>query len=226
MTDWKAQAAAEADALLEAALNGPPPVKTRPSKRGTLANATPRALGIPGQVLLGQLPAERHFLDEITAENGFLNFHFSLVWYTMVLEEQPRPADRWDRQVPLPQGCPAGLNAWDVKLLTALRGTVPPWHLAARQDRENPAWLVRYTVARIAALEGRGPAGGTWTEAERDLLQRCGDYPGLSQQPKKLAHWLTSLAGQVWDAGSRQCSEPVRRCVEAYLRAGMAAFDP
>lgn len=226
MTDWKALAAAEADQLLEAALQHPLSIKTRPSKTGLLANATPRALGLNGDWLLQQLPPQRHFLGKITADNGFLNFHFSFVWYTNLLEDCPAPAPRWVWQAPPSQDCPATLDPWDVKLLTAQKGTVPHWQLAARQDRANPAWLVRYTVARLKAMKGRGPVGQPLTQQERALLRLCGDYAALRQQPKKLAHWLTTLSRQVWDAEPRSLSEPVRQCVCHMLQAGMAAFTP
>ncbi len=211
--------------MLFQALGGSLPVKTRKSKGERVSNPAPRALKLDGQPILERLAPSADFFRSIALENGFFNFYFSSRWYALVIEDTPCPAIR--REIPLGKeiSSPCPLTLWDLRFLTALCGAAPDWTLAARQDQGNPAWLVRYTAARLAALEGRpGPAG--FSREIRDLICLAADYPCVSgAESRTLARYLCALSHAVWEITPQKLPEAARRCVGEVLRAGMHAFS-
>lgn len=225
MTDWKQLACQQADTLIAQALGYTVPVKARCGKGPFAASAAPRACRLDREAVLKNLSTADTFFEDITLDNGFLNFHFGQRWFRAVLSDLPEPAAHASCPAPAKQDAPAAVCPWDVNFLTVLTGKAPHWTLAARQDRENPAWLVRYTAKRLAEIpEDSGETGNlsTW---ERQVVHTLADYPALSGgNPRRLARFLHRLAAQVWESSPRDLSPEVRLSVSQTLTAGMAAF--
>ena len=95
------------------------------------------------------------WFDRAEALGGYVNLRLAPAWYGAVASAAVVPGPVAETAVPPCPAFPAALAPGDWKFLCrSAVGTVPP-ALAARQDGENPAWLVRYTARRMAALAGR-----------------------------------------------------------------------
>lgn len=225
MTDYKLLACRQADDLLQAALNAPVPMPTRKGKGAFAANAAPKAHRLDGEAVLPLLSTAGTFFEEITLDNGFLNFHFGEAFYAAVLSMEPEKACPGKLPIAREIQSPAAVEKWDIVFLTALKGKPPHWSLAARQDRENPAWLVRYTARRLLEFSTSDAEIADISPEMRSLLCLAADYPAFSQgDARALAGFLHSLALRVWEVTPQRMPEKVRRCVGGVLRAGMEGF--
>lgn len=211
--------------MLSEALGYPVPVKTRKSRGGMVSNAAPRALKLHETAVLSALSPDGNIFQNITLDNGFFNFHFSSKWYISMIEETPDPAARRDIPVCESPVSPATVSRQDLRFLTAICGCTPSWTLAARQDRGNPAWLVRYTEKRLRTLESDPSAVAASPPKIQALLCLAADYPSVCQmESKRLARYLENLSEAVWEITPQNLPKAVRRCVADTLEAGWSAF--
>lgn len=227
MENWIQRACEAADSLLAQALGQPCKIPSRYSRFGCIANPAPRALKLE-EAVLERLP-ESDFFEKVTLENGFFNFHFSFAWYTWVMAEQAPPAHRRFSAPAEMVDFPARVEPWTLSFLQALspkagKGSVD-LSFAARQDGENPAWLVGYTARRLKALSGRNPVRNTLTEEERWLVRLAAEYPEALTSAKHLARYLSAFAQAVWELSPQRLSEPARQCAAGVLTAGLAHFS-
>lgn len=227
MENWIQRACQAADAMLAQALGTPCPIPSRYSPFGCIANPAPRALKLE-EAVLERMP-ESDFFEGVTLENGFFNFQFSFAWYTWVMAEKAHPV-QWCFSAPAETAeFPASVEHWAVSFLLAHslkggQGSVE-LSLAARQDRENPAWLVGYTARRLCALKGRNPRRDRLTEDERRLVRLAAEYPDSSASARRLARYLSGFAQAVWEITPQRLSEPVRQCAAQVLTEGLAHFS-
>ena len=156
-----------------------------------------------------------------TSLGGYVNLRLAPAWYGAVASAAVVPGPVAETAVPPCPAFPAALAPGDWKFLCrSAVGTVPP-ALAARQDGENPAWLVRYTARRMAALAGRG--GGepppVWAPGDRELLRLTAEYPARRREPgPALGRYLAALARQLWRL--EPVSGAVQRACAGVLAAG------
>ncbi|MCD7837566.1 MAG: hypothetical protein LUG65_01465 [Clostridiales bacterium] len=213
------QALRQADELTRAALGGSCPVKSRPSRRGTVANAAPRALGLDGPELVEHVDLTDSWFQKVEAEDGYLNFFPDLTWYNTAVEMLP-PAGAELSLPPLKNDFPAAIRSEDWIFWQALRGAAPDPALAARQDAANPGWLVRYTARRLADLEPRADAALEWTAERRQLLWTLAQLP-QEGNGRRTAGYLLALAREIWDIGPQTLPLALNRHCQTALRAGL-----
>lgn len=161
------------------------------------------------------------WFDRAEALGGYVNLRLAPAWYGAVASAAVVPGPVAETAVPPCPAFPAALAPGDWKFLCrSAVGTVPP-ALAARQDGENPAWLVRYTARRMAALAGRG--GGepppVWAPGDRELLRLTAEYPARRREPgPALGRYLAALVRQLWRL--EPVSGAVQRACAGVLAAG------
>ncbi len=209
-------AEAQADSLTAGALERPCTVKSRLSQRGTIAHPAPRALGVDGNALISRLDLRGSWFESVEAEGGFLNFTLSERWYEEAVRETVIPV-RLSRAYPPPPAFPAKIEPFDWAFLWALRGKMPDPSLAARQDGENPGWLLRYTVKRLQGLEKRSSPVCVWTEEERRLMRLAADAPLDSVGDKRKALYLTALTREIWTVKPEHIPQPLNRVLQTTL---------
>ncbi|MCD8008900.1 MAG: hypothetical protein LUF68_08240 [Clostridiales bacterium] len=219
MNPLLAAAISQADALTRAALGGDCPVKSRPSKRGTVANATPRALGLDGAELTGRMDLAGSWFQKVEAEGDYLNFFPAPAWYSAAVETLP-PVGPEAVLPPLEADFPATIAPADWAFWQALRGTAPDPALLARQDAANPGWLVQYTARRLADLEPRADAALGWTAERRQLLWTLAQLP-QGGSGRRLAGYLLALAGEIWGIGPQNLPLALNRHGQAAITAGL-----
>ncbi|MCD7887714.1 MAG: hypothetical protein LUG44_08920 [Clostridiales bacterium] len=219
MNPLLAEAVAQADGLTRAALGGSCPVKSRPSQRGTVANAAPQALGLDGTALAGRIDLAGSWFQAMEAEGGYLNFFPAPAWYNAAVERLPAAGP--EAALPtLDVDFPAAIHPADWAFWQTLRGTAPDPALAARQDAANPGWLVRYTARRLAALEPRASSALDWTAERRQLLWTLVQLP-REGTGRRMAGYLLALAREIWAVGPQSLPTPLNRHCQAALRAGL-----
>ncbi len=169
------------------------------------AFALARAAGQPpealARALAHRLPLEGTCFSAVEAQGGYLNFTLSQGWYHSVedaalLVEYPVQKEQYPVTLP---DYPASIHPFDWQFLTLLgKGKAPSPGLAARQDRENPGWLLRYTARRLAAFGGETPPSGAYTVEEQGLLLALAEC--LEQTAGSLPHARSLLraAEAVW----------------------------
>ncbi|MCD7857535.1 MAG: hypothetical protein LUG55_07005 [Clostridiales bacterium] len=161
------------------------------------AGQTPEALV---GALAHRLPLEGTCFSAVEAQGGYLNFTLSQGWYRSVEDAAllvEYPVQKGQYPVTLPD-YPASIHPFDWRLLTLLaKGKAPSPGLAARQDRENPGWLLRYTARRLAAFGGETPPKA-YTVEEQGLLLALAEC--LEQAAGSLPHARSLLraAEAVW----------------------------
>ncbi|MCD8147656.1 MAG: hypothetical protein LUD84_10365 [Clostridiales bacterium] len=219
MNPLLAEAISQADALTRAALGGGCPVKSRPSKRGTVSNATPQALGLDGAELTGHMDLTGSWFQRVEAAGGYLNFFPAPAWYCAAVEQLPPVGPEVDL-LPLNVDFPATIHPEDWAFWQALRGTAPDPALMARQDAANPGWLVRYTARRLADLELRADAALDWTAERRQLLWTLAQFPQEGNR-RRMAGYLLMLAGKIWDVGPQNLPLALNRHGQAVITAGL-----
>lgn len=216
------QACAQADQSIAHALGRSVSVPTRPSDRGLLFSAAPRALSVDARELAHRLELSRTWLEGVRAQNGFLNFTLGSAWYDEVVK-QPPDVVPLPEVPPVPVFFPARIEPFDWSFLTALRGRDPEPALAARQDPDNPGALVRMTLRRLEQVEGRAPRESVWDGDRRSLcllLARFEEGAG----PKRQAICLERTARAVWEIGPLHLSGPLLRFTRSVLSRGCAAL--
>ncbi|MCC8074362.1 MAG: hypothetical protein LIO95_00220 [Clostridiales bacterium] len=219
MNPLLAKAISQADDLTRAALGGDCPVKSRPSKRRTVANAAPRALGLEGAELVERIDLTSSWFQKVEAEGGYLNFFPALAWYNAAVEQLP-PVGPEEALPTMNVEFPATLHPADWRFWQALRGTDPDPALMSRQDAANPGWLVRYTARRLADLEPRASAALDWTAERRQLLWTLVQFPQQGNR-RRVAGYLLALAGEIWDVGPQALPLALNRHGQAALNAGL-----
>lgn len=217
-----AQACAQADQALSLALDRPISVTTRPSERCDLASAAPRALHLDAAPLCAALDLSGTWLSEVTARDGFLNFTLAPEWYPAAAAQPHAPA-------PLPElppvvtDFPAAIHPFDWRFLTSLTGRSPKVALAARLDRGNPGALVRLTLQRLEAVDGRTPEQCGWMERERALLLLLARWEE-NVSPRAQALFLERAAREIWALGPLNLPAPLLRCARGTLNRGCGAL--
>lgn len=133
------------------------------------------------------------------AEGGYLNLPLREAWYTAVAAEPVTPGPPCSTPTPNIPAFPAEILLGDWRFLCRTEKATPPAALAARQDRENPAWLVRYTAQRLASLSQR-PEPEADGKINRSLLEQAAEYPQRSRTdpPRQLGRYLVRLAQAIW----------------------------
>ncbi|MCD7843731.1 MAG: hypothetical protein LUG17_03805 [Clostridiales bacterium] len=219
MNPLLAEAVSQANDLTCAALGGDCPVKSRPSKRGTVANAAPQALGLDGAKLAGCIDLAGSWFQKVEAESGYLNFFPALAWYNAAVEQLP-PVGPEATLPTLNVEFPATVHPADWRFWQALRGTDPDPALVARQDAANPGWLVRYTARRLTDLELRANPELDWTAARRQLLWTLAKFPQQGTG-RRVAGYLLALAREIWAIGPQTLPLALNRHGQAALNAGL-----
>ncbi|MCD8189481.1 MAG: hypothetical protein LUD78_04555 [Clostridiales bacterium] len=219
MNSRLAEAISQADALTRAALGGRCPVRSRPSRRGTVANAAPQALGLDGVELTGRIDLAGSWFHKVEAEGGYLNFFPAPAWYDAAVDA-PSPVGPEIVLQPLDVVFPAVIAPEDWAFWQVLRGTGPDPALVARQDAANPGWLVRYTARRLADLEPRACATLNWTAERRQLLWMLAQLPQEGNR-RRMAGYLLALAREIWDIGPQTLPLALNRHSQAALNAGL-----
>lgn len=213
-------ACTQADNRIAAALGAACPVKSRLSQRGTVANPAPRVLRRDGEQLAGAIDLADSWFQAVTADGGYLNFTLSLRWYQSAVEAPP-PVGKMVNVPGAPVEFSAEIVPEDWYFWKALKGRSPDPAIAARRDRENPGWLVRYTARRLEELEPRAAETIRWTEEERALMLELSRYP-QGAQARTAAGYLLGLAQQVWEAGPQKLPAALNRHCQRVLAAGRA----
>ncbi len=219
MNPLLADALRQADALTCAALGGRCPVKSRPSRRGTVANAAPQALGLDGGALAGRIDLTGSWFQKVETEGGYLNFFPAPAWYDAAVEQLPPVGP--EAALPPPKvDFPAAIHPADWAFWQALRGTAPDPALVARQDAANPGWLVRYTARRLAVLEPQSDTALDWTAERRQLLWTLAQLP-QEGNGRRMAGYLLALAKEIWDIRPQALPLLLNRHCQAALNAGL-----
>lgn len=208
----------QTEQAIEAALGRPCPVRSRLSQRGTIASPAPKALHLDGAELASRLSLDGTWLESVSCENGFLNFTLREEWMQAAAErppaEQPLP--------PLPEvpvSFPARIHRED----WFFAGKKASPALCARQDQENPGWLVRITEERLRRLEARAVCRSAWTEEEKALLLRLAALDeGMSRG--RLRDELTAIARLVWRIGPHRMDGRLNLCCRRVLHNGRAGI--
>ncbi|MCD7757397.1 MAG: hypothetical protein LUH45_04425 [Clostridiales bacterium] len=219
MNPLLAEAISQADELTRAALGDHCPVKSRPSRWGTVANAAPQALGLDGAKLAERIDLTGSWFQKVEAEGGYLNFFPALAWYNAAVEQLPPVGPEANLQTP-DVAFPAALHPADWAFWQALRGTEPDPALMARQNAANPGWLVRYTARRLADLEPRASAALDWTAERRQLLWTLAQFPQQGNR-RRTARYLLALAREIWAIGPQTLPLALNRHGQAALNAGL-----
>lgn len=216
MRELLREACRQTEQAIGEALGRTCPVRSRLSQRGTIANAAPKALRLDGEELASRLSLEGTWLESVSCENGFLNFTLREEWMRAAAErppaEQPLP--------PLPAvpvSFPARIHRED----WFFAGKKASPTLCARQDQENPGWLVRVTEERLHGLEARAVCREDWTEEEKALLLRLAALDeGMSRG--RLRDELTTLARLIWRIGPHRMDPRLNLCCQRVLHNGRA----
>lgn len=211
------QACEQADNCISGALGGRRPVKSRPSDRGTIASPAPRALGLDGETLAAAVRLEDSWFEAVSAEGGFLNLTLRAEWYAAALAAVEE-AEPFAPYPPVSVDFPAAIDGEDWAIHRFLWKKQPDPARCARQDAENPGWLLRYTVERLAAVQSPEPLG--WTAEERRLMWLMACCPEGS--PRKLAYHLTQVVEAVWQITPQRIPAPLSRGCRAVLNRGRA----
>ncbi|MCD8051884.1 MAG: hypothetical protein LUE89_09440 [Clostridiales bacterium] len=219
MNPLLAEALRQADDLTRAALGDDCPVRSRPARRGTVANAAPQALGLEVAELAGHIDLAGSWFQKVEAEGGYLNFFPALAWYNAAVERFP-PVGPEAALPTLDVEFPAAIHPADWVFWQALRGTAPDPALTARQDAANPGWLVRYTAWRLADLEPRANPAMDWTAERRQLLWTLAQLPQEGNR-RRMAGYLLALAREIWDTGPQALPLALNCHCQAALRAGL-----
>ncbi|MCD8340876.1 MAG: hypothetical protein LUC87_01835 [Clostridiales bacterium] len=150
--------------------------------------------------LAQRLALEGTCFTAVQAQGGYLNFTLAPGWYRSVEDAAllaEYPARNMQHPAAIP-AYPAAIHPLDWRLLTLLgRGEAPAPGLAARQDGENPGWLLRYTARRLAAFGGDTPSEG-YTAEEQALLLRLAECLEQTGGSLPLAKSLLRAAEAVW----------------------------
>lgn len=213
------QACTQADERISAALGCPCPTKSRLSSRGTVSNPAALALGLDGERLASSIDLRQSWFHQVCIESGYLNFTLSPQWYQAALDELPS-------NLPQPPSFPrqtadfsAEIHPEDWHFWLALKGKAPTPAMAARQDRENPGWLVRYTTQRLMDLEPRAEKNIAWDAGQRQLMLTLVQYP-QGERPRRLAAYLVGLARQIWELAPQRLSAELNRYCQWVLVTG------
>lgn len=180
--------------------------------------------GLPPQrtaeVLASELTLDGRYFSTVTPERGYLNFTLSDGWYRHV-EEAALLAD--DRRGIVQDsepvcGFPATVAAFDRRFLTALGEDAAP-ERAARQDRENPGWLVRYTALRLEWF-GSASAPACYPDEGRAVLLAAAALPAAGT--KETSRALLHLAEQVWAASPQRLPPRTAEAARRMLQGGIS----
>lgn len=215
------EALEQADQRISQALGRAAPAKSRLSPRGTIFNPAPLALNLNGEELAANIVLEGSWFSQVTADNGYLNFVLSQDWYGAAVEQLPIQKEK-KPVPPVAAEYPAAIHPMDWWFLTILKGKKPAPELAARQDRENPGWLVRYTIQRLKELEERSAETIRWTEGERRLMRLLAQ-DAEKEKPRRQAAMLVELAELVWEIAPQNLPKPLncycQRVLENFFSA-------
>ncbi len=192
------------------------------------AFALARDAGQPPEALAGALaptlPQEGPCFSSVEAQGGYLNFTLSQGWYRGVedaalLAEYPARTTQYPVALP---DYPASIHPFDWRLLTLLgKGKAPSPGLAARQDRENPGWLLRYTARRLAAFGGETPPSGAYTVEAQGLLLALAEC--LEETAGSLPHARSLLraAEAVWRVAPQRLPPRTALAARRVLEQGL-----
>lgn len=174
------------------------------------------------------------------AESGYLNFTLSEEWFralpsfwTETAAELPQEGVSFLETPVKDEAFPARYVPFDRVFLSLLRRQ-DSLSLCARQDAENPGWLVRYTLRRLADLRQRSgtqaavqaehapvpDAVFVLTDAERELLLLAAELPGLDG--RRRAQGVLALCQAVWAAAPQRLSTLSRETAELAIRDAAA----
>lgn len=174
------------------------------------------------EALARSLPLMGSCFSGVEAQGGYLNFTLSQGWYrsvedaALLWKTNPQGA----RQT-RPPDYPAAIHPQDWRLLTLLgRGKAPDPGLAARQDRENPGWLLRYTARRLAAFGGNRPSEG-YTAQEQALLLSLAECLEQAAGSLPLARSLLAAAEAVWRVTPQRLPPRTARAACRVLEQGL-----
>lgn len=212
------EACDQADNRIAAVLGSRCPAKSALSRRGTVANPAPRVLKLDGQRLADVIDLSGSWFQSVEAEGGYLNFTLSAAWYQAAVEALPAIGEMGEPPV-VPVDFSARIDPWDWHFWKALRGKVPDPAIAARQDRENPGWLARYTVQRLADLEPQAGETPPWTEEQKGLMLALARYP-QGARPQALAVYLDELSRKIWEIGPGRIPAALNRHCRRILTVG------
>jgi hypothetical protein len=197
-----------------------------------IASPAPFALagqaGCPPEALARQmaqtLPLQGSSFSAVAAAGGYLNFTLSPAWLS-ALEEQlclianTEPDEQDIAIIPdLPVRCLQG----DLALLPLL-GRRPSVETAARQDGQNPGWLVRYTLRRLRRFGAVGEAAEPALPSALLLAAAQLLEPGV---PRRIcAQRLVALTEQIWRVTPQRLPPRTAAALAAALSRGFAQLD-
>lgn len=178
------------------------------------------------QALAQTLTLTDTWFSQAIPQGGYVNLTLCPAWYAAVAAEPARMGGAVTTPVPPLPAFPAEILPADWRCLCRGSKRPPTPALAARQDRGNPAWLVRYTAERLEQLSQRSGINRTSVlEKDQALLLRTAEFPLRSQRdtPAQLFRYLTGLAQQVWQT---ECftGSAAERCARV-LAAGYAQLS-
>ncbi len=166
-----------------------------------LAKERQTSAEVCAQTLAASVDLTGTWFSEAVPAGGYLNLVFASEWYDAAAREPAQVGTMATSPVPPIPDFPAEIFAGDWRCLCRTQKKLPAPQLAARQDAGNPAWLVRYTAARLQRLAERGaPVSQVWTEGEQALLLLAAEFAQRQERvtPGQLFRYLVELARQVW----------------------------
>lgn len=184
------------------------------------------AAEVCAQALAQSLSLADTWFSQAIPLGGYVNLTLRPAWYGAVAAEPAWAGVPVTTPVPALPAFPAEILPADWRCLCRGSKRPPTPALAARQDRGNPAWLVRYTAERLEQLSQR-PEGDRTVVSEKDqaLLLLAAEFAHRSQRdtPAQLFRYLTGLAQQVWQF-HRFTGPAAGRCARV-LAAGYAQLS-
>lgn len=192
----------------------------------SLARNTGQSADALAAELASRLSLEGTCFSAVEAQGGYLNFTLSRSWYRSVEDAAllaEYPVQKMQYPVELPD-YPASIHPFDWRLLTLLgKGKAPGPDLAARQDRANPGWLLRYTARRLAAFGGDVPSGA-YTAQERAPLLALAECLEREGGSLRLARSLLALTDAVWQISPQRLPPRTAAAAGRVLEQGLRSL--
>lgn len=183
-----------------------------------------KTYGLPpeaaAEVIASELTPDERYFSGVTPQRGYLNFVLSDAWYSHVedvtlLTEYPESAVQ-DSGIML--DFPAPVCPFDRSFLEALGEEALPGR-AARQDRENPGWLVRYTAKRLERF-GNTLAPPRYPDGGKAVLLAVAAFPAGGR--KETARALLRLTERVWAVSPQKLPPRTAEAARRALRRGIS----
>lgn len=170
--------------------------------------------------MAAELALAPRYFSAVLPQRGYLNFALSEEWYRRTEDAALLLGCHGEEKQDIGReaGFPAAIVPFDGRFLAALGEPAAP-ERSARQDRENPGWLVRYTARRLARFAARPDRGGS-PEGRRAVLLAAAALPAAGTE--ETARALVRLARQVWAAKPQRLPPKTAEAARRTLLAGIS----